>query len=126
MAKASKILIIEDEMAMARALVLKLKRAGHEAQIACDGEEALEILSKESFDLLLLDLMMPKIDGFGVLESLEKKRKVPPIIIISNLSQEKDVSKAMDMGVEDYLVKSNNTLGAIVERVEKALSRKRP
>ena len=119
---AKKILIAEDERPMAKALQLKLTKEGFEAVNAYDGDEALELLSKGEFDLMLLDIMMPNTDGFGVLEALKKKGVKLPIIVTSNLSQEEDIAKAKSLGASDFLVKSDVPINKIVERVNKLLT----
>ena len=118
---AKKILIAEDERPMARALVLKLKSEGFEAEAVYDGLEVVAVLEKQKYDLLLLDLIMPKLDGFGVLKALKEKKISVPIIVTSNLSQEEDAQKAKSLGAIDYLIKSDTSLAKIVERVKKIL-----
>jgi DNA-binding response OmpR family regulator len=120
--KRKKILIAEDEAPMARALGLKLGRAGFEINTVSNGEEALEILASQNFDLLLLDLMMPKIDGFGVLSRLKEKGVKIPVIITSNLSQEEDAKRAKKLGAMDYIIKSNTPIAKVVEKVNKLLN----
>ncbi|MFH1192136.1 MAG: response regulator [bacterium] len=114
-----KILIIEDEKPMARALELKLARAGFEATSASNGEDGLAILEKETFALILLDLVMPKMDGFSVLGALKQKNIQTPVIILSNLSQEDDEKRTKELGAKDFFIKSNTPIAEIVERVNK-------
>ncbi len=116
-----KILIIEDERPIAHAMELKLKKAGFDAQIAPNGEEAVKILEKGEFDLALLDLVMPKLDGFGVLEEVKNKKIKTKIIVTSNLSQDDDIKKAKSLGAIDFLVKSDTSIVGIVERVKSVL-----
>ncbi len=116
-----KILIIEDEKPMARALELKLARAGFEATSASNGEDGLAMLEKETFALILLDLVMPKMDGFSVLGELKQKNIQTPVIILSNLSQEDDEKRAKALGAKDFFIKSNTPIAAIVEQVNKFL-----
>lgn len=116
-----KILIAEDEKPMARALELKLNHSGFEAKAVYDGEEAIEALSKEKFDLLLLDLIMPKKDGFAVLEELKKRGNKIPVVISSNLGQDEDIKRAESLGAKDYFIKSNTPLTDIVENIKKIL-----
>lgn len=95
--KKKKILIAEDEKPMAEALVLKLNKAGFEAKAVNNGKEAVAQIETGQFDLLLLDLMMPVQDGWGVLTELVAKKIKIPVIITSNLSQEEDVVRAKKM-----------------------------
>jgi DNA-binding response OmpR family regulator len=116
-----KILIVEDERPMARALDLKLTHAGFEVQSAFDGEEALKKIGEEKYDLVLLDLIMPKLDGFAVLEGIKNKGITVPVIVLSNLGQKEDEEKAKKLGAWDYLIKSNTPISEIVKEVSKAL-----
>ena len=119
--KKIKILIAEDEKPMARALELKLNKEGFDAHAVFNGEEVLEAVKKESYDLLLLDLIMPKKDGFSVLAALKELKNTMPVIVSSNLSQDEDMQRAHKMGAKDYFVKSNTPINEIVTRVKKAL-----
>lgn len=118
---SKKILICEDEKPMARALELKLNHVGFTARAVHNGEECLAALAEESFDLILLDLMMPKIDGFKVLEELKARNITTPVIVTSNLGQAEDVKRAKELGARDFLIKSNVPLAAIVEKIKQML-----
>ncbi|MCX6723243.1 MAG: response regulator, partial [Candidatus Staskawiczbacteria bacterium] len=87
MNKKLKILIAEDERAIAGALNLKLNHEGFESKVALNGREAMDNLQNEKFDLLILDLMMPQLDGYGVLTEMKEKGIKIPVIVASNLSQ---------------------------------------
>lgn len=119
--QSKKILIVEDEKPMARALELKLTHSGFEVKSAPNGEEALKILEQETFDLILLDLVMPKMDGFKVLEELSARGIKSKVIVTSNLSQQEDIKRAKALGAQDYFIKSNTPIANIVEYVNKAL-----
>lgn len=116
-----RILIAEDEKPMAHALELKLNNSGFEAKAVYDGEEALAELAKNKYDLLLLDLMMPKKDGFDVLADLKDKKNSIPVIVSTNLSQESDIAKAKKLGAKDFFVKSDTPINKVVEHVKKLL-----
>lgn len=116
-----KILIAEDEKPMAKALELKLTHEGYDAKAVFNGEEALAELEHGEFDLAILDLMMPKVDGFTVLAKLKEKGKTMPIIVLSNLSQEEDEAKARALGATKFFVKSNTPLADIVQHVREVL-----
>lgn len=118
---ANKILIAEDEKSIAKALQIKLSLSGFEVEIAANGEEALALMKNKKFDLLLLDIMMPKMDGFSVMEEMKKSKNKTPIIILSNLSQEDDSSRAKDLGAVDFFIKSNTPLADIIVKVKKYL-----
>lgn len=116
-----KILIAEDEKPMAKALELKLSHAGFEVSLAFNGEEALKLAKETPYDLLLLDLMMPKIDGFTVLKEIQQSQSKLPVIVLSNLSQADDEQKARALGARDFFVKSNTPLAEIVNHVNSVL-----
>lgn len=107
---------------IAKPLAMKLQFAGFEVKNAFDGAEALEMLANEKFDLVLLDLMMPKVDGFDVLTQLKERGDMTPVIVASNLSQEKDISRVLELGVTSYYVKTNTTLDEIVSNIKMALN----
>jgi len=117
MAKNYKILIAEDEKPMATALEMKLNKAGFEAKAVFEGQVAINILSKEKYNLLLLDLMMPKADGFEVMQKIKELNIKTPIIVLSNLGQEEDKKKALEAGAKDYFVKSDTPIAEIVKKV---------
>ncbi|MDQ5952628.1 MAG: two-component system, OmpR family, response regulator [Patescibacteria group bacterium] len=115
------ILIIEDEKPMAMALQLKFRKIGYVAEVAFDGEAALALLKTQKFDVVLTDLMMPKVDGFAVLQALKEQGNPVPVLVLSNLSQAEDERRARDLGAKDFFVKSNTTIAAIVEAVQNFL-----
>lgn len=118
MSETKKILIIEDERPLARALELKLTHVGFETKTAVNGEEGLAILQEESFDLILTDLVMPKVDGFAVLTALRERGNTTPVIVLTNLSQAEDESRARTLGASGFLVKSDISVSEIVERIK--------
>lgn len=117
MPESKKIAVIEDERPMARALELKLSHVGFDVVTAGNGEEGLAIIEREHPDMVLLDLVMPKRDGFWVLESLKKRGIETPVIILSNLSQGEDEHRAADLGAKGFFVKSDTPIADIVNRV---------
>ncbi len=116
-----KILILEDEKPLAHALELKLTHEGFEVVTTDNGELGISILEKEKFDLVLSDLIMPGMDGFGLLEAVKNKKIKVPVIVMTNLNQEEDKKRAFDLGAVDFFVKSNSTLSEIVEGVKKKI-----
>jgi DNA-binding response OmpR family regulator len=122
MAKQHKILIIEDEKPLAHALELKLGHEGFDVKAVFDGAAGLELLEKETFSLILLDLMMPRVDGFAVLRKLKEKNIGIPVIVLSNLSQEEDLELARSLGAKEFCIKSDTPIVAIAERVKKILN----
>lgn len=114
-----KILISEDDKFLANALRVKLTKSGFEVKNAYDGAEALIISREFSPDLILLDLVMPIKDGFGVLEEVKNdiKLKKIPIIIASNLGQKEDIDRGMALGARDYVVKSDLSLDDLIKKI---------
>lgn len=113
-----KILIIEDEKPLAHALELKLSHEGFLVTATGSGEEGLQFLAKEKFDLILTDLIIPGVDGFKVLETVQEKKMKIPVIVITNLNQEEDRKRAYDLGASSFFVKSNSPISEIVENVK--------
>src|SRR3990167_3588980 len=117
----NKVLIVEDEKAMAKAMEIKLQKVGIVALAVFNGEDALAALETNQYDLVLLDIMMPGMDGWEVMSKINEKGINVKVIITSNLSQEEDKKKAKELGAIDYLVKSDSTLSAIAEQVKSYL-----
>jgi len=122
--KTRSILIAEDEKSYSRALTLKLQNLGFVVECANNGEEALSLLEKSYFDLLLLDLVMPKVDGFAVLEALQKKKSDIFILILSNLAQEEDKKRAIELGAKAFFEKANTPIADIVLSVQSFFAQK--
>lgn len=117
-----RILVADDEKPMAHALELKLTHEGFEVVTVSNGDEALRVIAEQKFDVILLDLVMPKKDGFAVLEELHAQGNKIPIIVTSNLGQEEDKKKVAMFGVDKYLIKSNTPITEIVAEVKKAVA----
>lgn len=118
---AHRILVVEDERPLAHALELKLKGAGFEVEVATDGVVGLQKVKDSKFDLVFLDLIMPKMDGFKVLEEMKSSGHGVKVIVLSNLGQTEDVERAKKLGASDYFVKADTPLATIVERATKVL-----
>jgi len=113
------VIVAEDEPFLSIIINVELKERGIQAIKARDGEQAIEEIDKQQPDLLLLDLRMPKVDGFGVLEHIAKKGYSFPVVVFSNISDQVEIDKAKDLGVKDYIVKSNidwDEIGLVVEK----------
>ena len=117
--KIKKILIVENERPMAYALELKLKNSGFDVKSAYGGQEAIDRLKTDKFDLILLDLMMPGKDGFNVLQEMKDGGIVTPAVVLSNLGQQEDLEKAKKLGAKDYFVKSNISINEIIKKIQK-------
>ncbi len=116
-----KILVAEDEKPLAKALELKLVHSGYVVTVVNDGETALQKTQTEAFDMIITDLMMPKMDGFTFLKNLRAGNNKTPVIVLSNLSQEVDKQKVLDLGALELFVKSNTPLSSLVDYIRNAL-----
>lgn len=119
---AKHILIVEDEKPMAKALEIKLGRLGYAVTVVHNGLLALSALDTAQYDLVMCDLIMPKMDGFQVLEEMRRRKIDVPVIVMTNLSQEEDKARALSLGARDFIVKSNTPIATIMEVVGKALA----
>lgn len=114
------VLIVEDERPLAHALELKLQHEGFTVAVASNGKQCLDLVDKKDFDVILLDMMMPVMDGFQVLQQLQTRPNKPTVFVLSNLSQHEDESRILGAGAKKYFIKSNTPLAEIVEEVKKA------
>ena len=116
-----KILIVEDEKPLAHALELKMTHEGYDVHVCLTGADGLTEAITGKYDLILLDLIMPEMDGFGVLEEMKKKGTKTSVIVLSNLGQEEDRKRALELGAKDYFVKANTPIAEIVTKVKSVL-----
>ncbi len=123
MSENKKVLIIEDEESLAVILQKKLKKDGFEAKISYDGEAGVKSVMDWKPDLILLDIIMPKLDGFGVLEKMKEENIEIPVIIISNSGQPVEIEKAKDLGAIDHLIKTEFEPAEVIEKVKKYFSK---
>jgi DNA-binding response OmpR family regulator len=102
-----RILVVEDELELIKAMQIRLEQAGYEVLIASDGQQALDKIHKEKVDLIILDLMIPKIDGYKVCRLLkfDKKYKQIPIIMLSARAQESDIKLSTEVYADAYIIK---------------------
>jgi len=114
----SKILIADDNKAISMTLQLKLIQEGFEVKLVQNGKEALDLLESEKFDLVILDLIMPELNGFGVLEALKQKNISVPVIVASDLSQVEYFDRVKQMGAIDFFVKSNMSMAEMTEKIK--------
>lgn len=120
---AKKILIIEDDKFLRELIAQKLTKESFDISEAVDGEEGLKKIKEGSPDLILLDLILPGIDGFEVLAKMKEDSALAqiPVIILSNLGQKEDVEKGLKLGAADYLIKAHFTPVEIVEKIRTIL-----
>jgi DNA-binding response OmpR family regulator len=119
--KNTHILLVEDDVFVSKAYAYFLRKAGFNVTTANDGETALTTLTKIKPDIILLDLIMPIMNGFEVLEQLKKKKisKEIPVIIVSNLAQDSEREECLRLGATDYLIKSDFLMKDVIEKVKK-------
>jgi len=122
-----KVLLVEDDSFLREICSKKLVKEGYSVYEAMDGEQAMNIVEEVKPDIILLDIILPAIDGFQILSNIRnsKKREVAkaPIIMLSNLGQDDDIKKAMDMGANDYLIKAHFTTDEIAKKIKKMLGK---
>ncbi len=123
MSKTNKLLLVEDEAPLANVLMLELKNDGFSVDHVDNGKDAIAKTKKANYDLVLLDVVMPVMDGFETLEAMRKEGIDTPVIILSNISQEEEKNKAKKLGAIGYIVKSDTTLAEIIDQV-RALTKK--
>lgn len=118
-----KVLVTEDDQFLLSAYQAKLEKIDVVLRTASDGEEALQVLEDFSPDLIILDLIMPRKDGYEVLSTLKNDPRVSgvPILVTSNLSQPEDKEKALKLGAKEYIVKSDTSIADIVEKIKQYL-----
>lgn len=117
---AKRILIAEDEKELLDLYVTLLQQEGYDVDHATDGEMALKKISDKAYDLILLDIIMPKMDGLQVLDNLKKNGKIPQgkVVLLTNLGQDLVVAKALEFNVRGYIVKSDYTPEQLLKEVK--------
>lgn len=127
MADKAKVLVVEDEEILLTALKEELVTGGYEVEGASDGEEGLDKVKSFQPNLVLLDLVMPKMDGMEMLQRLKSDNQTRdiPVVILTNLSDYERISEALSLGAMDYLVKANYKLEDLLEKVKTVIARGR-
>lgn len=118
-----KILFIEDEAALQESLGEVLEQEGFDVLRATDGQKGLELAQTKNPDLILLDLILPKMDGFEILKRIkaDKNTQLIPVIILTNLENAADIGRALELGATTYLVKANYSLDDVLRKVREAI-----
>ena len=118
------VLLIEDDPLLTKMYKAKFTTEGFNVLVAQDGEEGLKMALESNPDLILLDIMMPKLSGLDLLSKLREdpKGKDVPVIILTNLTQQKEAQKALDLGAKEFMVKANLTPSQVVEKIKKYLN----
>jgi two-component system, OmpR family, alkaline phosphatase synthesis response regulator PhoP len=119
----SKVLVVEDDKFLSSAYKVKLTKSGFEVQMAGDGQEAIELLQNFRPDIILLDLVMPRKDGFTTLAEIKQHPQLKniPVIVTSNLGQKEDLDKAMGLGALDYIIKSDLSMDTLVAKINEVI-----
>lgn len=122
--KKIKIMVVEDDSFLSGMYKTKLEMEDFEVMLAGDGEKALVLLKKYQPDLILLDIILPKLSGFEVLKNIKKLKKTSliPVIVLTNLSQREDVHKALSLGADDYLIKAHYMPSEVVDKIKSYLN----
>jgi len=120
---SKKILVIEDDKFLRELIIRKLEEESFVVSEAIDGEAGIKKIKEEKPDLVLLDLILPGIDGFEVLSQIKKESSLIsiPVIILSNLGQRDDIEKGLKLGAIDYLIKAHFTPGEIIDKIKSIL-----
>jgi DNA-binding response OmpR family regulator len=120
MAELLKVLVVEDDKFLSNIYQTKLAAEGYSVVTAANGLEALEVLKNETPNIILLDIIMPKMDGFGFLGERQKDEKLKAIktVIMSNLGQESDIEQGLALGADDYIVKSDSGIEDVLAKVK--------
>lgn len=120
------VLVVEDDSFLRKLLCDKLRHEGFELFEATDGQQALDFLKDNRPILMLLDLMMPGVDGFQVLESVrrDERNKYLPVIVLSNVWEKQMIERVQQLGADDYLIKAHFVLDEIIERITKVLAKR--
>jgi len=118
--KIKKIVVIEDDEILLKAINIELLSSGFKVFSATNGEAGLKLIKSNKPDLIILDLVMPKMDGFEVLKLLQNDKELDkiPVIVLSNLSQKDEVDKAMALGANDFFEKATTNLGNLSDKIK--------
>ncbi|MFA6485849.1 MAG: response regulator [Candidatus Magasanikbacteria bacterium] len=120
------VLIVEDDVFLSQIYQKKFEIEGFKLVTADNGEKAFTEAKKKKPDIILLDILLPKMDGFAVLEKIKNDREIQniPVILLTNLGQKEDVDKGLEVGAADYLIKAHVKPSEVVDRVRKILNLK--
>lgn len=123
MPKKPLIFIVEDEKALVKAMQIKLRDSGFDIMVAYDGAQALAEIKKKKPDLILLDILLPKLSGIDFLREIRSKKQWQkiPVVVISNYSAEETVKEGFGLKISDYLIKSDVSLDGIIKKVKKLI-----
>lgn len=123
MANKKSILLVEDDEFLAELYATKLNLEGFEVSLAVNGEKGLKLAKEVAPDLILLDIILPKMDGFEVLKGIKSDPNIKniPVILLTNLSQKDEVQKGLDLGAVDYLIKAHFMPSEVVKKIKQII-----
>ena len=126
MTDLKKVLIVEDDVLLLEILARNFSKSGFDVNIAINGEECMKVLGSIKPDIVLLDIVMPVMDGFEVMQQIRSSTELSavPVIVLSNLGREEDIQRAKDLGAKGFMIKSNFTVDEIVAKVSDILKSK--
>lgn len=121
-----RVLIVEDDVFLRQLLVVKFNKEGYAVREASDGREALEQIAKELPHAVILDLLMPEVNGFQVLEALraDARTKDLPVVVLTNLGEQEHIERVKALGADDYLIKAHLFLDEIVARISEIIKKR--
>ena len=124
---AKKVFIVEDEAALLYALEAKLRLEGFNVEVAVDGEEAIKKLKNYKPDLVILDIILPKIDGWEVLQNIRANSNLVkvPVVIVTNLTDKHSREKGVELGADNFLVKSDFDLEELVKKIKEVFNKEK-
>lgn len=116
---AIKLVLVEDEEILQGVLKEKFEEAGFKMSIAADGEAAISLIRKINPKIVILDLLLPKKDGFAVLQELKASSELKniPVVVLSNLGQDEEIKRALSLGAIDYFVKTQHPIKEVIEKI---------
>lgn len=125
MAEQKTILLVEDDEMLHTMYTQKFTKEGYEVLSAYNGQEGLDLAQKNHPDVILLDIIMPKMDGFVALKKLKKDESTAniPVILLTNLGQDEDIRKGKELGATDYFIKANHTPQEVMDKVREVMSK---
>ncbi len=119
------ILLVEDDKFLAELYSTKLNLEGYETDLATEGKKGLRMAKEKQYDLILLDVILPGMDGFEILKNLksDKKTRGIPVILLTNLSQKDEIMKGLELGADDYLIKAHFMPSEVVKKIKQTINR---
>lgn len=126
MSKKQKVLIIEDDIYISEMYKIKFESEDFETIIMEDGIKGLKFLEKETVDIILLDIVMPQVDGFSILKTIKNNNSIKniPVVLLTNLSQKENIEKGFELGANSYIIKAQFTPSEVVVKIKEILKNK--